>query len=243
MGRREIGLVSSTLLLPAAAFLAVTALISDALEFTEFVFHKYTGYAATVLVLVHVYAHWPSLVAFWTGRAKQRSGTETATSRPAPEMVASSRRGLSRRALPAADGRAVVAASRGNGHHRPRRPPGSAVGRGPVPDRDLRGGQPGRGDRAGHLPLRRRRPCPRARPGRHGPRGAPDRPARPGVPRPGPGRARPRRDLPAPALAVSRTRLPLRPARGRAHRSERLPCRRSRRSRGLRRRGLLRRRG
>jgi len=104
MGRREIGLVSSTLLLPAAAFLAVTALISDALDLNEFVFHKYTGYAATVLVLVHVYAHWPSLVAFWTGRTRQRPGTETATSRPAPEMVASSRRGISRRAVLAAGG-------------------------------------------------------------------------------------------------------------------------------------------
>jgi predicted ferric reductase len=79
MGRREIGLVSSTLLLPATAFLAVTALISDALDLNEFVFHKYTGYAATVLVLVHIYAHWPSLVAFWTGRTGQRSGTEAAT--------------------------------------------------------------------------------------------------------------------------------------------------------------------
>src|SRR3972149_11690689 len=104
MGRREIGLVSSTLLLPAAAFLAVTALISDALDLNEFVFHKYTGYAATVLVLVHVYAHWPSLVAFWTGSTRQRSGTETATSPPAPETVASSRRGISRRAVLTAAG-------------------------------------------------------------------------------------------------------------------------------------------
>src|SRR3990170_1814842 len=104
MGRREIGLVSSTLLLPATAFLAGTALISDALDLNEFVFHKYTGYAATVLVLVHVYAHWPSLVAFWTGRTRQRSGTETATSRPAPETVASPRRGISRRAVLAAGG-------------------------------------------------------------------------------------------------------------------------------------------
>src|SRR3970040_409097 len=104
MGRGEIGLFSGTLLLPAAAFLAVTALVSDALDLNEFVFHKYTGYAATVLVLVHVYAHWPSLVAFWTGRAKQRSGTETATSRPAPETVASPRRGLSRRAVLTAAG-------------------------------------------------------------------------------------------------------------------------------------------
>ncbi len=79
MGRRKIGLISSTLLLPATAFLAVTALISDALDLNEFVFHKYTGYAATVLVLVHVYAHWPSLIAFWRGGSGRRSGTGTAT--------------------------------------------------------------------------------------------------------------------------------------------------------------------
>jgi SagB-type dehydrogenase family enzyme len=104
MGRREIGLVSSTLLLPATAFLAVTALISDVLDLNEFVFHKYTGYAATVLVLVHVYAHWPSLVAFWTGRSGRRSGTETATSSPAADTAPSLRWGISRRAVLAATG-------------------------------------------------------------------------------------------------------------------------------------------
>ena len=84
MGRRKIGLISSTLLLPATAFLAVTALVSDALDLNEFVFHKYTGYAATVLVLVHVYAHWPSLVAFWKSGSGRRSGTRTATWAPPP---------------------------------------------------------------------------------------------------------------------------------------------------------------
>src|SRR3989304_7941348 len=88
----------------AAACLAPPALSADALDLNEFVFHKYTGYAATVLVLVHVYAHWPSLVAFWTGRTRQRSGTETATSRPAPETGASTRRGVSRRAVLTAAG-------------------------------------------------------------------------------------------------------------------------------------------
>ena len=104
MGRREIGLASSTLLLPVTAFLAITALISDALDLNEFVFHKYTGYAATVLVLVHVYAHWPSLVAFWTGRSRRRSGTESATAPPAPETAPSSPRGISRRAVLTAAG-------------------------------------------------------------------------------------------------------------------------------------------
>src|SRR3990170_4922805 len=104
MGRREIGLVSSTLLLPATAFLAVTALISDALDLNEFVFHKYTGYAATLLVLVHVCAHWPSLVAFWTGRTRHRAGTETATSQAGPETAPSWRHGVSRRAVLAAAG-------------------------------------------------------------------------------------------------------------------------------------------
>ncbi len=110
MGRRNIGLVSSTLLLPATAFLAVTALISDALDLNEFVFHKYTGYAATVLVLVHVYAHWPSLVAFWRGRTGQASRTESAAPppapdrEPAPDAAPSVRPGLSRRAVIAAAG-------------------------------------------------------------------------------------------------------------------------------------------
>jgi len=103
MGRREIGLVSSTLLLPVTAFLGVTALVSDVLDLNEFVFHKYTGYAATVLVILHVYAHWPSLVAFWTGRTRQRSGPEAATWRP-PEAAAPVRRGVSRRAVLAAAG-------------------------------------------------------------------------------------------------------------------------------------------
>ena len=110
MGRREIGLVSSTLLLPVTAFLAVTALVSDALDLNEFVFHKYTGYAAIVLVLVHIYAHWPSLVAFWTGRTRRRQGAEAATSPPvpasalAPDTGPSLRRGISRRAVLAATG-------------------------------------------------------------------------------------------------------------------------------------------
>ena len=118
MGRREIGLISSTLLVPATAFLVVTALVSDALDLNEFVFHKYTGYAATVLVLVHVYAHWPSLVAFWRGRTRNRSGTWTATSAPvpdtasapvpdtasAPDTASSLRRGVSRRAVMTAAG-------------------------------------------------------------------------------------------------------------------------------------------
>ena len=116
MGRREIGLLSSTLLLPATAFLAVTGLVSDALDLNEFVFHKYTGYAATVLVLVHVYAHWPPLVAFWRGRGGRRSRAEHATTAPAADVApatstesasdveASSRRGIPRRAVLAAAG-------------------------------------------------------------------------------------------------------------------------------------------
>jgi SagB-type dehydrogenase family enzyme len=126
MGRREIGLISSTLLLPATAVLAVTALISDALDLNEFVFHKYTGYAATVFVLVHIYAHWPSLVAFWRGASGQRRGTGTATwatppaadiaptpgtepaaepaTDPATDAEAGSPHGVSRRAVLAAAG-------------------------------------------------------------------------------------------------------------------------------------------
>src|SRR3970282_780294 len=77
MGRGEIGLVSSTLPLPAAAFLAVTGLVSDALDLNEFVFHKYTGYAATVLVLVHVYAHWPPRGGLWRGAARGAAGWRT----------------------------------------------------------------------------------------------------------------------------------------------------------------------
>lgn len=83
MGRREIGLVSSTLLLPTALFLAVTGLVSDALDLNEFVLHKYAGYTAVILALVHVGAHWPSLVGFWMGRGGRRSGIETETTAPA----------------------------------------------------------------------------------------------------------------------------------------------------------------
>lgn len=108
MGRREIGLVSSTLLLPVTAFLAVTALVSDALDLNEFVFHKYTGYAAIVLVLVHIYAHWPSLVAFWRGSTRSRSGSETATSHRAAETAPSPHRGIAR---PGVSRRGVLAAA------------------------------------------------------------------------------------------------------------------------------------
>lgn len=104
MGRREIGLVSSTLLLPATAFLAVTAVVSDALDLNEFVFHKYTGYAATVLVLLHVYAHWPSLLGFWTGRIRHPTAPKTVAAPPASDTTPPSRRGLSRRAVLAAAG-------------------------------------------------------------------------------------------------------------------------------------------
>jgi SagB-type dehydrogenase family enzyme len=83
MGRREIGLVSSTLLLPATMFVAVTGLLSDALDLNEFVLHKYVGYTAAVLALVHVAAHWPSLVTFWTGRGGRRARAGTATTAPA----------------------------------------------------------------------------------------------------------------------------------------------------------------
>ncbi|MDA8236386.1 MAG: SagB/ThcOx family dehydrogenase [Chloroflexi bacterium] len=122
MGRREIGLVSSTLLLPAALFLAVTGLVSDALDLNEFVLHKYVGYTAAVLALVHVGAHWPSLVGFWTGRGGRRSRAATATTaaagdrdsaadmapapgtEPASEAEGSSPRGIPRRAVLAAAG-------------------------------------------------------------------------------------------------------------------------------------------
>ena len=67
--------------------MAVTGLASDALDLNEFILHKYAGYAATVVALVHVSAHWPSLVAFWTGRGGHRSRAGIATAAPAAEIA------------------------------------------------------------------------------------------------------------------------------------------------------------
>lgn len=72
MRRRTIGILSSTLLLPAALAVIATGVLADVLDLNEFVLHKYAGYAATVLALVHVVAHWPALVAFWTRRRQSR---------------------------------------------------------------------------------------------------------------------------------------------------------------------------
>lgn len=124
MTRRTIGVVSSTLLLPATLFVAGTGLVSDALDLNEFVPHKYVGYAAAILALVHVTAHWPSLVAFWTGRQGGRSPRRTMTSAPAafpavpgpavaaalpgPAAVTASPRGIRRRSILAAAGTGVA---------------------------------------------------------------------------------------------------------------------------------------
>lgn len=72
MRRQTVGLVSSTLLLPFAVFLATTGLVSDFMDLNEFVYHKYTGYISAGLALLHVYAYWPQLMTFWGLRAKQR---------------------------------------------------------------------------------------------------------------------------------------------------------------------------
>ncbi|HSW43621.1 MAG TPA: nitroreductase family protein, partial [Patescibacteria group bacterium] len=126
MSRRTIGLISSTLLIPTALFVAVTGFVSDALDLNEFVFHKYAGYAATVVAVVHVIAAWPSLTAFWMRRGRRRSlpragarvppaepalaaeaavaAGATPAAQPAAETGASSPRGVPRRAVLAAAG-------------------------------------------------------------------------------------------------------------------------------------------
>lgn len=126
MGRRTVGLISSTLLIPVALFVAATGFVSDALDLNEFVFHKYAGYAATVLAVVHVVAAWPSLTAFWMRRSRRRSvpragarvpaveaalaeetaraGGATPAAQPAADTGASSPRGVPRRAVLAAAG-------------------------------------------------------------------------------------------------------------------------------------------
>lgn len=73
MRRRAIGLISSTLLLPVAVFLAATGLVSDFMDLNEFVYHKYAGYLSVGLVALHIYAHWPGLTAFWKKRLSRRA--------------------------------------------------------------------------------------------------------------------------------------------------------------------------
>ncbi len=120
MGRREIGLVSSILLLPAALFVAATGLVSDALDLNEFVPHKYVGYAVVVLAAVHVTVHWPALVASWARRGERRArpgspttavgsaagpaGQGVPATSPEPAVATPTRGGIRRRALLAAAG-------------------------------------------------------------------------------------------------------------------------------------------
>lgn len=125
MSRRTIGLVSSILLLPATLFVAGTGLVSDALDLNEFVPHKYVGYAAVVLAIVHVTAHWPSLAAFLAGRGGRRSrpaagripeaervpaapgasaALDASSALPGSAAVTASPRGIGRRSVLAAAG-------------------------------------------------------------------------------------------------------------------------------------------
>ncbi len=81
MRRIELGLVSSTLLLPVAVFLVATGLASDFMDLNEFVYHKYAGYAAVGLAAIHVLAHWPQLKGYW----KKKLGRGAVSRPPAHE--------------------------------------------------------------------------------------------------------------------------------------------------------------
>jgi len=86
MRRRDVGLISSTLLLPAVVFLAATGLVSDFMDLNEFVYHKYTGFLSVGLVALHVYVHWPQLTAFWKRKVtrKAQAGAGPVPSRRSP---------------------------------------------------------------------------------------------------------------------------------------------------------------
>lgn len=89
--RRAVGVICSTLLLPVALLVLVTGLAADVLDLNEFVLHKYVGYAAAVLVLVHVFFSWPSLAAFWSGRRRPRPTPAKSVGRGADTPVVATR--------------------------------------------------------------------------------------------------------------------------------------------------------
>jgi SagB-type dehydrogenase family enzyme len=88
MSRRDVGLLTSLLLLPAVAFVAATGLLADALGLNDFVYHKYAGYVMAGLVALHVYCTWPRLVLYLRGWwARRRPPQQAALHRPAPDQV------------------------------------------------------------------------------------------------------------------------------------------------------------
>lgn len=93
--RRQLGLISSTLLLPTAIFLAATGLVSDIMDLNEFIYHKYAGYLSVGLAAVHVLAHWPQLTAYWkkklTPRAVPRPSAQERPGAPARSAGCESR--------------------------------------------------------------------------------------------------------------------------------------------------------
>ncbi len=98
MRRWKIGWLSSTLLLPTALFLALTGLVSDLLDLHGFFYHKFAGYVAVGLALIHITAYWPSYVTEWH-RVLRRRQPVTPPPRVTPRPPAVRQAHLSRRAL------------------------------------------------------------------------------------------------------------------------------------------------
>lgn len=90
--RRRIGLGASLLLLPVALGAGLTGLAADLLDLNDFVLHAWAGYAAAVLAIVHVVAHWPDLVAgsrtVLAPRRRAPAGDRRAAADAPPPVVA-----------------------------------------------------------------------------------------------------------------------------------------------------------
>lgn len=73
ISRHDISYLVSVGLLVTATVAAVTGWISDLWDLNEFVYHKYTGYAAATLALAHVYLHWNQLMGYARWRLSRKA--------------------------------------------------------------------------------------------------------------------------------------------------------------------------
>ncbi|MCS7221365.1 MAG: SagB family peptide dehydrogenase [Anaerolineae bacterium] len=73
ISRHDVSYLVSAGLLVTATATAFTGLISDLWDLNEFVYHKYTGYAAAILALAHVYLHWGQLLGYARWRLGRRA--------------------------------------------------------------------------------------------------------------------------------------------------------------------------
>jgi SagB-type dehydrogenase family enzyme len=89
MTRRDLEILISISILVLGPVTAITGLASDLWGLHDFFYHKYTGYVAAVLALVHVYLHWSRLVAYVRRRLSRHldvgASPVQVPARPAPE--------------------------------------------------------------------------------------------------------------------------------------------------------------